>query len=206
MPMSADGSVTHWIGRLQAGDRAAAQHLWERYFHRLVGLARKKLRDAPRRVADEEDVALSAFDSFCRGAEGGRFPQLHDRDNLWRLLFALTARKAFDLVRDQRRLKRGGGAVRGESALLGPEGPPEGEAGLEQVLDREPTPEFAAQVAEECQRLLDLLGDDELRAVAQAKMEGDTTGQIAARLGRSPRSVERKLQLIRSLWEKEGRP
>jgi DNA-directed RNA polymerase specialized sigma24 family protein len=206
MPMSAEGSVTHWLGRLQAGDHAAAQPLWERYFHRLVRLARKKLRDAPRRVADEEDVALSAFDSFCRGAEQGRFPQLCDRDDLWRLLCALTARKACDLVRDQRRQKRGGGAVRGESALLGPEGSSEGEAGLEQLLGREPTPEFAAQLAEEYQRLLGLLGDDELRAVALAKMEGDTTAQIAAKFGRSPRSVERKLQLIRSLWAKEGQP
>jgi DNA-directed RNA polymerase specialized sigma24 family protein len=204
--MSVEGSVTHWLAQLRAGDHAAAQHLWERYFHRLVGLARKKLRDAPRRVADEEDVALSAFDSFCRGAEQGRFPQLRDRHDFWRLLFALTARKAFDLVRDEHRQKRGGGAVRGESALLGPAGSPEGEAGLEQVLGREPTPEFAAQVAEECQRLLDLLGDAELRAVALAKMEGDTTEQIASRLGRSPRSVERKLQLIRSLWSKEGQP
>jgi DNA-directed RNA polymerase specialized sigma24 family protein len=204
--MSSDGSVSHWLGRLQAGDHAAAQQLWQRYFRRLVGLARRKLRDAPRRVADEEDVALSAFDSFCRGAEQGRFPQLGDRDDLWRLLFTLTARKAFDLVRDQRRQKRGGGAVRGDSALLGPEGSSEDEAGLQQVLGREPTPEFAAQVAEECQRLLDRLSDDELRAVALAKMEGDTTAQIAAKLGRSPRSVERKLQLIRSLWEKEGQP
>jgi DNA-directed RNA polymerase specialized sigma24 family protein len=204
--VSSEGSVTRWLGRLQAGDHAAAQRLWERYFRRLVGLARRKLRDAPRRVADEEDVALSAFDSFCRGAEQGRFPQLRDRDDLWRLLFALTARKAFDQVRDQRRHKRGGGRVRGESALLGPEDSAGEEAGLEQVLGREPTPEFAAQVAEECQRLLDLLGDAELRAVALAKMEGDTTEQIAARLGRSPRSVERKLQLIRSLWAKEGQP
>jgi DNA-directed RNA polymerase specialized sigma24 family protein len=204
--MSSERSVTHWLGQLQAGDHAAAQRLWERYFHRLVGLARTKLRDAPRRVADEEDVALSAFDSFCRGAESGHFPQLRDRDDLWRLLFTLTARKAFDLVRDQRRHKRGGGGVRGESALLGPEASPGEEAGLEQVLGREPTPEFAAQVADECQRLLDLLGDVELRAVALAKMEGDTTEQIAAKLRRSPRSVERKLQLIRSLWEKERQP
>ena len=204
--MSADGSVTHWLGRLRAGDHAAAQPLWQRYFQRLVGLARKKLRDAPRRAADEEDVALSAFDSFCRGAEQGRFPQLHDRDDLWRLLFAFTARKAFDQVRDERRLKRGGGAVRGESALLGPEGSAGEEAGLEQVVGREPTPEFAAQVAEECQRLLDVLGDAELRAVALAKMEGDTTEQIATKFGRSPRAVERKLQLIRSLWAKEGQP
>jgi hypothetical protein len=88
-PMADDGSVTRWFGQLQAGDQAAAQQLWERYFRRLVGLARLKLRDAPCRSADEEDVALSAFDSFCRNAERGRFPQLADRNNLWRLLVVL---------------------------------------------------------------------------------------------------------------------
>ena len=97
--MTLQGSVTLWIGHLQAGDDGAAQKLWERYFRRLVGLARKKLRDTPRRAADEEDVALSAFDSFCRGVRRGRFPQLDDRNNLWRLLVTVTARKAFDQVR-----------------------------------------------------------------------------------------------------------
>src|SRR5882724_9359734 len=113
----AEGSVTCWISRLQAGDAAAAQVLWERYFRRLVGLARKKLQDAPRRAADEEDVAISAFASFCRGAAHGQFPQLADRDNLWRLLVTLTARKALHLQRDERRHKRGGGTVRDEAAL-----------------------------------------------------------------------------------------
>src|SRR5262249_54823927 len=68
--------VTHWITQLKAGDRNAVQPLWERFFPQMVRLARQRLRDAPRRVADEEDVALSAFDSFCRGAAQGRFPQL----------------------------------------------------------------------------------------------------------------------------------
>src|SRR5262249_7150341 len=78
MDMSSAGSVSEWIGRLKAGDADAAQQLWERYFRRLVGLARAKLRSAPRRAADEEDVALSAFDSFCQAAAQGRFPQLRD--------------------------------------------------------------------------------------------------------------------------------
>ena len=82
------------------------QRLWERYFRRLVGLARRKLQDTPRRVADEEDVALSAFASFCRGAEAGCFPQLADRDNLWHLLVTLTERKVYHQVRDERCQKR----------------------------------------------------------------------------------------------------
>jgi DNA-directed RNA polymerase specialized sigma24 family protein len=142
--MNTEGSVTQWLVRLQAGDQAAAQPLWERYFHRLIARARARLREAPRRAADEEDVALSAFESFCRGVEGGRFPQLADRDDLWRLLVTLTARKSCHLIRDQGRQKRGGPA--GDLAW--------DELDLEEVVGSEPSPEFAAQVAEETRRLL----------------------------------------------------
>src|SRR5712691_6856720 len=85
-PMSSEGSITRWIGQLEAGDPAAAQPIWERYFRQLVELARRKLLGVRPHVADEEDVALSAFDSFCRGLKRGRFPDLQDRDNLWKLL------------------------------------------------------------------------------------------------------------------------
>jgi DNA-directed RNA polymerase specialized sigma24 family protein len=191
--------VSQWLGRLRAGEHAAAQPLWERYFRRLVVLARAKLKGGPRRAADEEDVALSAFDSFCRAAARGRFPQLSDRDDLWHLLVVLTARKACDLLRREGRHKRGGGRSPDPRPVRPGEPDP-----LEQVLGREPTPEFAAQVAEECRRLLALLGNAELEQVALAKMEGYTTEEIARRLGRTSRTVERKLQLIRDIWQAEG--
>lgn len=197
--MPAEGSVTRWLDLLQAGKSEAVQALWERYFHRLVGLARKKLRDAPRRAADEEDVALSAFDSFCRHAEQGRFPQLADRDSLWRILVVLTARKASHLLRDEARQKRGGGAVVRSEADAAATDPPV----LEQTLSREPTPELAACMAEEYRQLLGALADKELEAVVTCRMEGYTVEEIAAKLGYAPRSIKRKLQLVRRVWEKE---
>jgi len=193
--MTSDGSVTGWLGKLQDGDSAAVERLWAIYFRRLVGLARTQLRNAPRRVADEEDVALSAFDSFCRQAEQGRFPQLADRDGLWRLLVVMTARKAAHLKRDETRLKRGGGA----SPQAGP--PDDPDALLEQALSTEPTPELAAEVADECRRLLQKLGDPELATVALRRMEGHSVEEIAEQLGYAPRSIKRKLQLIRGIWE-----
>jgi DNA-directed RNA polymerase specialized sigma24 family protein len=203
--MSADGSVTHWLNLLQAGDRAAARPLWERYFPLLVARARATLRGRSPMAADEEDVALSAFDSFCRGAEGGRFPRLHDRDDLWRLLLLFTARKAAHLVRDERRDKRGGGKMRAE-ADLADDSAESDEGFLARVLGPEPTPEFAAEMAEECRLLLDKLGTEELRSIAVWTMEGDTVEEVAARLGRSVRTVARKLAVIRDLWREEGQP
>jgi DNA-directed RNA polymerase specialized sigma24 family protein len=197
--MSSAGTVTAWINQLGAGDDAAAQKLWECYFQRLVSLARVRLRGKSRAAADEEDVALSAFDSFCRGIQAGRFPRLDDRDRLWQLLMVITARKAIDVAQREGRRKRGGGKVRHASAV-----PPED---LVRVLGPEPTPALAAQLAEECQRLLERLGDAQLRSVALWKMEGYANEEIAARLGRSLPTVERKLRRIRDLWAREiGEP
>jgi DNA-directed RNA polymerase specialized sigma24 family protein len=142
-------------------------------------------------------VALSAFDSFCRGASKGHFPQLTDRDDLWQVLVLLTARKAYRLRKHEGRQKRGGGEVRHFSELT------DEEAGVVEVIGREPAPEFAAQVAEECRLRLQALSDEGLRAVALAKLEGYTNAEVASKLGVAKRTVERRLTLIRTLWREE---
>ena len=110
MPIEDGGSVTRWIGDLKAGDGAAAAALWERYFDRLVRLARKRLASRAGGVEDEEDAALSAFESFCAGLARGRFTELGDRDDLWKLLVVITARKAAAQVdRGRARSEEGAG-------------------------------------------------------------------------------------------------
>ena len=196
---SSNDSVTFWLGPLQRGDEEAAQQLWQRYYGRLVGLARRKLRDQRQHDA-AEDVALEAFDSFCRGAHQGRFPQLTDRDSLWRLLVMITARKAAHHRRDARRLKRGG-----QDTGSGPEGQ-DREATLEQIVGREPTPEFAAEAADQCRDLLQRLVVPELQSIALWRMEGYTIEEIAQKLSCDARTVKRRLELIRRLWEDELDP
>jgi DNA-directed RNA polymerase specialized sigma24 family protein len=154
-------------------------------------------------VADEEDVALSAFASFCRAAAQGRFPRLDDRDDLWQVLMMLTARKAINLIERECSQKRGGQMVR--AAARG-NAPSASEADALAGLPAPGlTPEFAAEVAEECRRRLQALGDDELRHVVVDKMEGYTNEEIAARRGWSLGKVERKLRLIRKTWERDTR-
>jgi len=199
------GSVTCWFGPLKEGDSDAAEQLWRRYIAALVQTARVKLRATPRTAADEEDVALSAFDSFCRGVKLGRYPQLADRDDLWRLLVTITARKAADQVQCEHRQKRGGGRVRVASDLAGGDWDERG-GGLDLIAGPEPTPEFAALVAEELRCRLDSLGDETLRCIALRKMEGDTDEEIAARLGCTRRTVVRKLVVIRQAWTAEVPP
>jgi DNA-directed RNA polymerase specialized sigma24 family protein len=197
-----EGSVTHWLTLAKAGDDAAVQELWERYFAQLVRVCHRKLGDNPRRASDEEDVALSAFNSFVEGTRRGRFPRLNDRHDLWQVLLVVAARKAIDQHHHNLRQKRGGGRVQGESALIGTATSVEG-AGIEQVVGHEPTPEFAASVVEQYQRLLDSLTDETLRTVAVWKMEGYTNDEMANRMGCVTRTVERKLRLIRKIWSDE---
>ena len=190
-------SVTRWISALKQGDQDAATGLWESYCRRLVGLARTRLGDLPRLIADEEDVALSAFDSFCRGAQAGRFPRLDDRNDLWQILVLITVRKAIDLRNYEGRPSRGRGRVQSVTELT--------QERIEAIGGNEPTPELAAQLAEEYQRLMEQLGDSSLQRVASWKLEGYTDDEIAVRLGCVTRTVERKLALIRRMWGREMR-
>jgi RNA polymerase sigma factor (sigma-70 family) len=183
-------SVTRWIERLKDDDPHAAAVLWERFVERMLAVARRRLGDAPRRVADEEDVVVAAFERFHHGVRHGRFPRLNDRDDLWSILFTLTNRHAARQLRDQQRDKRGGGEVRGDSALEAAE-----------PMDDAPTPEEALLLQERMATLLDALGDDSLRQIALARLEGSTNAEIASQIGRAEVTVERRLRLIRDLWQ-----
>lgn len=189
-------SVTAWISDLKNGQPAAAQKLWESYFQRMVDMARRKLEGTPRAAIDEEDVALSAFKSFCLRARQGQFTQLTDRENLWPLLMAITANKSVDLIRQQNARKRGGTGQTGEAD--GWQHHP-----LSELISVTPDPQFAAQLADELQSLLTVLdeaGDPQLKQIALQKMEGHSSPEIAKQLQCARRTVERKLLLIGRLW------
>lgn len=187
--------VTEWLRKLESGHDQAAQQLWEVFFERLVRLANGRLKSAERRIVDAEDIALSAFASFCRGAEKQRFTQLLDRQGLWRLLVSITIHKLLHVQRDQGRLKRGGQFRQIESLGNSDNGP----SAVDEILSREPTPEFAAQVAEQYELWMRALESDELTQLAKWKLEGFTNDEIATKCGRTTRTIERKLNLIRKI-------
>jgi DNA-directed RNA polymerase specialized sigma24 family protein len=198
------GSVTRWIGELKAGDRQAFQPLWDRYYATLVERARGKLgaMRGPATVNDEEDVALSAFHSLYQGVREGRFPRLEDRDDLWKLLIHLSACKAVDHHRAEHRQKRGGGNVVNEADMMAAGAGPDDTGGaLDRIIGTEPSPEFAAIVAEEYVRRLDELGDDALRRIAELKLACYSNDEIRQQLGCSLRTVTLKLELIRKKWQ-----
>lgn len=200
--MSTDDSVSRWIDELKSGQESATIHLWNRFYSRLIGLARQRLRTTSRRVVDEEDVVACAFETFFSRVAEGQFPRLHDRDDLWRLLIKITDRKATDQIRKQMRKKRGGHRVRGESVLVTWDASSVAR-GIDQFPDGKPTPDLAAAMTEGFRRLLDVLADDELRKIALMKLEGWTNDEIAQMIGRSSPTIERRLRLIREKWRNE---
>jgi len=202
--MPAPDDVTRWISGLAVGDQDAAQALWEQYFAKLMQYARRKLRSAPLRTFDEEDVALSAMFSFCRGMEAGRFERVEGRDDLWKLLVTITARKIYAQQRRAMTEKRGGGKVRGESVFQRYDSDGDMQTGMAAILGNEPTPELANMLVESTQQYLDCLDDENLRQIAQLKLEGWTNDEIAKRQSCVRRTVERKLERIREKWSKIG--
>jgi DNA-directed RNA polymerase specialized sigma24 family protein len=205
--MASSHSVTRLLEQFKQGDRQAVGPLWERYFTRLVHLARTWFPHTPTTAAaSAEDAALDAFASFCLRAEQDGFSHLFDRDDLWQILVVLAFRKRCNQIQHERRKRRqpAGGRVYVASALE----QDEGEAGalFTNLLGHDPEPSLVVQAAEECRRLLAELGDDQLRQVALWKVEGFSNEEIAAKLGRATSAVERKLARIRRLWEKELSP
>lgn len=209
---SISGSVTQHIVALKAGDEAAVQPLWDRYFEQLARLVRAHLRATRMRsiVADEEDMALSAIQSVCDGIQNGRFPQLADRDDLWKLLVCVARCKVLDQRKHEAREKRGGGKVVSEADLAAdddaarPLDQLDPTAVIYQTARGEPTPEFAALVAEEYARRMDQLGDPELCRIAELKLACFTNQEIAQAIGRSLRTTTLRLEKIHKLWAPAG--
>lgn len=194
-------SITQWLDGIKAGEGADIQRLWNRYFQRLVRLAGARLPGHCRRVFDEEDVAISAFQSFCDRAGQGQFPHMTGRDDVWRLLATLTVRKAALMIRHLTRQKRGGGRVLGESALPTKDPAVSGNRSLVGIVSSEPPPDDAACYADAFEHLIKKLDNSTLRAIAIRKLEGYSVQEISTELGRSTRTIDRKLKLIRAIWE-----
>ena len=207
--MSAEdpGSITRLLRGLKEGRPDAVEAIWNRYFQRVLAVARRRLRGGPHpAIEDDEDVALSAFTGLAAGAVNGRFERLEDRSDLWQVLAAITVRKAINRRRWYRRWKRSGRPTSGDPAgaagPLGHAGSPDRNGVLDRAVSKEPVPEIVAMLREQREHLLAALDDPLLRRIAEWRMEGTSNAEIARKLGRALRTVERKIERIRLIWEK----
>ncbi len=194
-PLS-DDEVTLWIDQLRTKDPSAAQSLWNCYATGLAKMARRKFGQLSRKAYDEEDAAISAFRSFCLGVQQDRFLDLNDRDDIWRLLVTITARKVNARRRYEFRERRGGEQIRERS--FNELESDDGRNFADLIESSEPSPQFAAELLEECQLLLNNLNDESLQQIALLKIEGYNNSEIADLLGCSRHRVQRKLARIRN--------
>ncbi len=179
------GSVSILFQQIRAGDAAAVARLWDRFRLRLRALAEQALSGRWKRMADAEDALQSAFISFWQRAERGDFGDEMTRDDLWNVLGTITVRKALRQQRRESAQKRGGGRARDE-------------ADLHEVASSANSPEFDVVCAE----MLELLEPD-LRSYALLRLMGHKNREIADQFSCTERKVERKLQLIRAVWDEE---
>jgi RNA polymerase sigma factor (sigma-70 family) len=188
------------IQLLRSGDAAerelAARLIWRRYFRDLLELARNNLNWRIRRREDEEDVLQSMYKSFCLRQHRGEF-DLSGRDALWRLLVTITLRKARNAAKKQMREKRD---ISLEQTIADRDDSESAYWVLEQMDAAGPSPAEAALLNEALERRLEELADPKLRQIALWRLEGYTNLEIAHRLDCTERSVERRMNRIRSTW------
>jgi RNA polymerase sigma factor (sigma-70 family) len=189
-----EDSVTDLVAMIRCGQSEAAQQLCDRYFPRMLALAERIA--GPR--ADYEAAANSAFRRFLASALDGDRVELLDRTVVWVWLANLTRKRAIDARRREVALKRGGGRIQcqadndAELAWTVNSIPSSDATPLERLLD-----------AELVARLWSALSDENLRSVARGKLENLTNAELAHRLGCSLATIERRLRLIRRIWDRE---
>jgi DNA-directed RNA polymerase specialized sigma24 family protein len=202
--MSASDSVSRWLGILTSGRSTKAEQgdaeegIVGRYFKALVEKATMKLRGSPPLIADEEDVALSAFRSFFRRIDEGRFSP-NDGEGLWKILMTLVCDKIWKLRRYENQDIRDRNRTVTETQSGGESS--EYNNGLASVIGDEPTPEMAALARDELAWIIKQLdGNDQ--SLLTRKMDGFTNKELAKQMDVTERTICRKLKGIREIWIK----
>lgn len=195
--MSDQGSVTAWLPLLERGDAVADEWLVSTYFEHVARIARRQLGLAPRRAADEEDVANSVFRLFLARAKDGGFKQLADRNDLHRILLLLTKRRAIDYYRRSTRRRQ---LEVGESAIAEAA---ESQVRFKEIAATQAPSDLVMEIAEEIRELFSDIEcqDLQLDQIAMFRLQGYSAAEIAARIGCLPRTVYRRLNLIQTRWQ-----
>ncbi len=184
--MADENSVTQWIHAVRRGDQAYAEKLFLLYFSRLTSFTQSRMRSFSQATYDAEDAAISTFRVLFQNLEEGRYTELDDREEFWHLILKIASRKI------NRRVEYETAAKRTLDFAIASRIEPEN------VIDPS-----APQIGLESERLLRMLGDVNLEQVAVWKLEGFTNEEIALKLNRTRRTVQRMLNLVRELWQEE---
>lgn len=174
----------------EEGDQGALAEFVGRYLERLTNLVRARMSKKLARRVDAEDVALSACRSFCMRIQDGRLI-IEDIQNPRNLLAQIAIRKLSKKWRwhtaEKRSMDREDSVGKADSVA----------EWARDIADAEPTPEEAAAVTEEVERLLAAL-DDRRRAIVLCLLDGNTVKETAEKTGYSERMVGKVLSEFRT--------
>jgi RNA polymerase sigma-70 factor (ECF subfamily) len=169
------------LRRLTGGSQDAATQLYLRYAHRLRALAQAQVSPDLARRVDVDDLVQSIFGSFFRGASQGYY-EVPAGEELWKLLLVIALNKIRAKGAFHRAAKRDVRLTAGGEAL--------DQAG---TADDEAAYRFLQLVIDEA---LETLAEPQ-REMVLLRIEGHEVAEIAAKTGRSKRTVERVLQEFR---------
>ena len=189
------GSVSKALIRFNEIEEKASQLIWDRYFEKLRDFANGKIYPRHKRLFDGEDIAGSALLTLMNGLRENRFNDLRNRRQLWQMLIVIATRKTLNTAAFHDREKRGGGKVKGDSAI---------ENGLElkglNSFLNEDDPAKFVELEVSCQELLKALPDEDYREITLLRLAGFSNIEIAMKTGCSRRTIDRKLNAIRLVW------
>lgn len=198
------GSITRLYDQMRQGDDHAATELWLKFAEQLSARAKRRLESRKSRgVVDADDAVVDVFDTLFRRARQGNFPRIDSREDLLRILLSITDRKCSLLNRHFAAQKRGGAANILHRQALDDSGPQDVLNTVEDAMIHRP--DTVAAVAETFDHLMKLLDDHDqklrLAEIAELRLAGWSNEEIAERIGRSVKVIERRFALIRELWD-----
>lgn len=197
--MEMKSSVTDWITQLRNGHSSACDKLWPFYLQRLTAIISQKLESSRTGVSDEEDVLIDTCEVCFRKIREGVYPNISSRHDLWRLLTKIATRKSIDQIR---RSRKGVDRLRLDATEIHSSSSSFEVNHIDNFAGAEPTPEFAAMVADESRYRLSQL-PEKMVGVVQLRMQGFTLREIAEKTGISLPTVQRYISFVREMWSQD---
>ena len=176
------------------GDQNAARQIVERYFDRMLMLARRRISQRLASRVDPEDIVQSVFRTFFVRLKDGQFV-FQDQDDLCKLLMRITLHKTLRQVAFHKAAKR-------DPTLETNQGQAHQEQ-LLTILDREPNAEATVTFLDQLEHFLDRL-EPETRQIIEMRLQGYTNDEISQQLGIYDRKIRRAVERVRDLAVDEG--
>lgn len=169
------------IVRLRSGDESAASEVYTRYANRVFGLVHQQMADRLRAQMQPEDIVQSVFKSVFRGINMGSY-DAPEGGTLWQLMAIVAVHKVRRNARRRTALRRDSRRTQSLNAM----------EKFDTADDCTPE-EFESAIREAIEDLKETEQD-----VVLLRVQGYSVEEIATKLDRSRRSIERALQNIRT--------